>query len=63
LGAFLPTYWAIVYFGQYFENYRSSPIFTHFLQGKSYVLIKFDKKWVGLYFGRFFSQTHLVTLV
>jgi hypothetical protein len=27
------------------------------------VCIDFDKKRVGLKFGRFFSQTHLVTLV
>jgi succinate dehydrogenase hydrophobic anchor subunit len=25
--------------------------------------IKFDKTWVGLHFGRFFSKTHLVTLM
>jgi hypothetical protein len=24
--------------------------------------INFDKKWIGPHFGRFFSQTHLVTL-
>jgi hypothetical protein len=25
--------------------------------------IEFDKKWLGLHFGRFFSQTHPVTLL
>jgi hypothetical protein len=26
-------------------------------------MYQFDKKWVGLHFGRFFSQAHLVTLI
>jgi hypothetical protein len=37
-------------------------MFGHFFQMKSYVA-KFGQMRFGLHFGRFFSQTHLVTLV
>jgi hypothetical protein len=41
-------------FGQFFENYLQQwP--TLFL-GKSWMLHKFYKKWVGLHLGRFFHQ-------
>jgi hypothetical protein len=33
-----------------------------FFDAKSDVHINFDTKWVGLYFGRFLSQTNLATL-
>jgi hypothetical protein len=38
------AHWAIVYFGQVFENYRSTQMF---------VSTNFDKKWLGIHFGRF----------
>jgi hypothetical protein len=35
LGEFLPTYWAIIFFGQFFENYRRSPnLRAIFFRGK-----------------------------
>jgi hypothetical protein len=50
------AYWAIVYFGQRFENYTSCAIFGDtFFHGTSYVLI-LTKKWDGLHFGRFFHK-------
>jgi hypothetical protein len=54
--------WVIVYFGQFYENYKSS---THILGIFSAVkfIHKCLKKCVGLHFGRFFDQTHLVTLM
>jgi hypothetical protein len=45
--------------GRFFENYRNRP---HFLTSFSRVKINFDMIRVGLHFGRFFSQTHPVTL-
>jgi hypothetical protein len=55
------TQWAIVYFGQWFENYRSSPNFlATFSRSTSYVLI-FAKN-DGAIFLATFSQTHLVTV-
>jgi hypothetical protein len=48
--------------GSSFENYRSSPnIRATFFYGKSYVLV-LTKRGVEPLMGRFFSQTHLVTL-
>jgi hypothetical protein len=57
-------FWAIVYFWAVFENDKISPYISGvlFSLGKSYVLI-FRKKWFGLHDGRFFHETHLVTLV
>jgi hypothetical protein len=54
--------WAIVYYEQFFENYRSSPhlCYTVFT-GIDYVLI-LTKNGLGYILGHF-SQTHLVTLV
>jgi hypothetical protein len=42
LGEFSPTYWAIVYFGQLFENYKSSAHFGLFFQRASYICVSFD---------------------
>jgi hypothetical protein len=47
--------WGIVYFGQFLENYIIFWIL--FFYGKS-----FDKKWVGIHFGRL-KTPHLVTLL
>jgi hypothetical protein len=40
-------------FGQFFENYKSSPIFCYF---KLRLCINFDKQWAGLHFGRLFNK-------
>jgi hypothetical protein len=47
-----------------FENDRSSPMFLLLFSTEKavYIHINFDKKWFGLNFGRFFSQTHVATL-
>jgi hypothetical protein len=37
-------------------------IFGLFFSHEKELFINFYRKWVGLHFGRFFSQTHLVTL-
>jgi hypothetical protein len=53
----------IVYFGQLLENHRSIPhICATSFHGKVEAQIV-TKKWVGLHFGRFFSQTHLAALL
>jgi hypothetical protein len=44
-------------FGSCFENYQSNPhLYATFYHVKSYLHITFDKKWVGLHFGRFFHN-------
>jgi hypothetical protein len=48
------AYWAIVYFGRFFLK------ITELLKVLGYF---FPPKWVGLHFGRFFSQAPLVALV
>jgi hypothetical protein len=54
--------WTIVYFGQFFDNYKSGQHFyASFFLSIDYVLI-LTKKRVGLHFARFL-QAHLVTLV
>jgi hypothetical protein len=55
------AYWAVVYVGQFSENYRSS-VNSYTTFSRYTLCINFGKKWVGLHFGRFFSQTHLVTV-
>jgi hypothetical protein len=46
--------WVNVYFGQFFENYRSgSKFLVTFFHDVSYVLIM-TKKWVGQHFLRLF---------
>jgi hypothetical protein len=55
----------IIYFRQAWENYRSSRYVSTFyilFLRKKFCILHFDKKWVGPCFGRFFSQTNLVTL-
>jgi hypothetical protein len=54
--------WEVAYFGQIFENHRSSPRFlaTCYLIVDS--CINFDKKVVWASFWAIFSQAHLVTL-
>jgi hypothetical protein len=56
------AHWALVVFGQLFENYRSSPYFWAIFPRKK-LCIDFNKKWVWATFWAIFSQTHLVTLV
>jgi hypothetical protein len=52
------AYWAVIYFGKYFENCESSSqIWTTFFHSASYVLILPKKGWAT-----FFPQTLLVTL-
>jgi hypothetical protein len=46
--------WVIVYFGQFCEVSETCT--------RKKWRIQFRKQWVGLHFGRFFTQTHLVTL-
>jgi hypothetical protein len=54
-GVQILTYWPVVYFGQFYENYKSSAnIWTAFFCRTSYVL-NFAKR-VGLHFGRFFHK-------
>jgi hypothetical protein len=55
------TQWMIVYFRQFSENYGNSPHFWATHELFSTVIIIFTK-CIGLHFGRFFLQTHLVTL-
>jgi hypothetical protein len=51
----LSSTWAIAYSGQFLKNYRSSPNFwASFFLSKDYAF--FDKKWVGLHFGRLFHK-------
>jgi hypothetical protein len=57
------AYWAIVYFGQFFENKRTIPPLpkdNFFPLGKSYVLI-LPKNEFGYILGNFI-QTDLVTM-
>jgi hypothetical protein len=54
------AHWAIVFFGQFFEHYRSSPNFpATFIHKK--VAYKFWQKQLDTFWA-IFSQTHLVTL-
>jgi hypothetical protein len=51
------TYWAIVYFAQCFENYRSISNFgATFFHGASYVLIR-AKNWLGDILGDIFTNS------
>jgi hypothetical protein len=57
-----PAKWAIVYFGQRFENHRRSEHFcAASLHGTNHVLILTEKR-LGYILGATFSQTHPVTL-
>jgi hypothetical protein len=53
---------ATVFFGKIFENPKSSPLFFGYFFPLLRLCIDFGRKWLGIHFGRFFSQTHLVTL-
>jgi hypothetical protein len=55
---FSPMYWAIVYYGQWYENYRST-FLVHFFHGTSYVLCNFDKYIIGwaTFLGDFFNNS------
>jgi hypothetical protein len=56
------VYWAIVYFRQFFENYRSSlDCWATFFKLLTYVLIVTKMGWAA--FWAMLSQTHLVTLM
>jgi hypothetical protein len=52
----------MVYFGQRFENYRSSPYFCDAFLRSSGFALNFGKKRVGQRFG-LLKRTHLVTLI
>jgi hypothetical protein len=55
------AHWAVVYFGQCFENYRSSGKFwTTLFHGASYASILTKNRWATIW--ATFSQTRLVTL-
>jgi hypothetical protein len=57
------AYWAIVFFGQIFGNYRSSPNFWIFIfSGKNYALILTNTGLVYI-LGDSLKKTHLVTLM
>jgi hypothetical protein len=54
-GEFSPTYWAVVFFGQFFSNYRTGTnSWATFSMVK--VIESILKKRVGHYFGRFFYK-------
>jgi hypothetical protein len=56
------AFWAIVFFGKFIENFRSSAnSWANFFRSASYVLI-LTKNWLGYILGNFL-QTHLVTLL
>jgi hypothetical protein len=56
--------WAIVYFGQFFENCRSSPNFrAAIFSGKNYALILTYNGLVYILGDFFSSKTQLVTLL
>jgi hypothetical protein len=51
------AYWAIVYFGHYFDNYRSTANYwATFLHSTSYVLI-LTNTWLGYILGDFFTDS------
>jgi hypothetical protein len=45
------------------KKIAEEPAFLDYLIQRLSLCIYFDKKWVGLHFGRIFLQTHLVTLL
>jgi hypothetical protein len=46
--------------GSFLRRANFRPTFFH---GTSFTYIEFDKEYVGLHYGRFVSQTQLVTLL
>jgi hypothetical protein len=53
------AHWAIVYFWQLLIITKEACGFGHFFPREKLLCISLHKKWVGLHFGRVFSQTHL----
>jgi hypothetical protein len=51
----ISAYWAIVFFGQFF-NAKSQNFGATFFRGKCFEGINFDKKMAGQHFGRFFPK-------
>jgi hypothetical protein len=49
------AYWVIVYFGQFYENYRNSPYFLLLFPRKK-LCINFDKNRLGYILGDFFHK-------
>jgi hypothetical protein len=41
---------------RFFSKYKSSPNYGYFFPGENYTFI-FTKKWIGLHFGRFFTNS------
>jgi hypothetical protein len=57
------AYFTLFILGSFYENYKSSKVFfPTFSRGHTHTYVFLFKKPVGTHFGRFFSQTHLVTL-
>jgi hypothetical protein len=57
IGRIFP-YWMIAYFGQFLENYRSSPkLWATLLEGKRNALCNFDKNVLGYILGNFFTKS------
>jgi hypothetical protein len=48
--------WVIVYFGQFYKDYRSNPNFWATLSLLIYYVIFFGKKWLGFGLGDFFHK-------
>jgi hypothetical protein len=51
----------IVFFGPFFESYKSCPKIFNFIRGKGASIV-LTKNGLGYILGDFFSQTHLATL-
>jgi hypothetical protein len=52
------AYWAVVFFLQFFQNYRSFPHIRPLFNTVKFLCINFDETRFGLHLGRFF-QTNL----
>jgi hypothetical protein len=50
-------YWAICYYGQHFEHYRSSPIFEQLFDQKIGYVLYLTKKGLGYILGDFFTNS------
>jgi hypothetical protein len=48
------AFWAVVILGSFLKITEVAQIFGYFLYDTYKLCIRFDKKWVGLHFGRFF---------
>jgi hypothetical protein len=56
------TYGVTFYFELFCENYRSGQVFWLLFSTVKVIYSFWQKKLVGLHFGRFYSKTHLRTL-